>query len=910
MYKPQNSLRVIYWNADGIGSKQNELLDLVSEMSVDVVAICETRLTQRINLHLPGYACYRKDKHPSGRGQGVAILVKVDIEHLLVHTPETKYLEAIGIKINSAQCSYTIYSVYQSPNLPFLTGDIDVLLHSDNQVLLMGDFNAKHDYWFPGSKNANGNLLYSHFLDHEFAIHAPDQPTLVHYRENFKPSLPDLLLSSNVHEIVDMRTIPALSSNHLPVFFQLQIRIDRKLIQRYNYAKANWTLYRSHLNDKIHLSSRLLETESDIDDAIEQLSATIISAREASVPLVTMSHKSPVLPRKIKRLITSRNRLLRQYQNQTNLATRKSLRTQIKILNNNIRLEITNHNDKLWSEKLKNVDNPGSDLWRLAKSVRSASSANIIPPLKSADGTVVCATYDQCEALASAFQQNMTLTHGWHDEPTHLEIQSVLSVLGDCEAEDGRNFVRPREIWNHIRNLKLRKAPGVDNVPNCLIRNLPQKAIVLLTKIFNASLRLARFPPAWKTAKVIAIRKPGKDGSIPSNYRPISLLPSLGKLFEKLLNDRLLKYTRCKLIHEQFGFRNAHSTVQQLARVTEHVAQNLNLGHHTGMVLLDVEKAFDTVWHDGLIFKLIKFNVPLPLVKIVQSYLRDRTFSVHIGSTSSANRCIPAGVPQGSILGPYLFILYLNDIPNQTRTTLACFADDTACFTSSSDTDLIISRLQLAIEKLCEYFEKWKLKLNAAKTEAVIFSRMRKNPAKKLNIDGYSIPWNNSAKYLGLILDRKLLWTEHIAQAHLKAMKAFSALSPILNRRSHLSSSTKLAIYKTLIRPCITYGCPVWSNTCKTNYQKLQVIQNRALKIAFNTPFKTNLLKLHKKINLPPLFEYVLRLSKHFYSNIDKNHDNKLISGIGNTRPLNGNNRYRYITRLPHHHALAALTSD
>lgn len=210
---------------------------------------------------------------------------------------------------------------------------------------------------------------------------------------------------------------------------------------------------------------------------------------------------------------------------------------------------------------------------------------------------------------------------------------------------------------------------------------MPQKCIVLLTKIFNACLFLGYFPSCWKLAKVIGLKKSGKDETIPSNYRPISLLPSLGKLLERLIRDRLLKYT--KHIDEQFGFRQSHSTIQQLARVTQHIAHNLNLNTPTGMFLLDIEKAFDTVWHNGLLHKLIKNNVPLDLVKLVQSYLSNRKFRVHMQNSTSDYYNVPAGVPQGSVLGPILFIVYINDIPKQPHTQLACFADDTASLASS-----------------------------------------------------------------------------------------------------------------------------------------------------------------------------------------------------------------------------------
>lgn len=897
---------MLHWNADGVNGKRHELLGLVSDLSIDVIALNETKLTQRINFNLPKYACHRSDKHPSGSGQGVALLVRADIPHTLVSVPLTQNLEVIGIKLNCENCDITIFSVYQSPNSNLLPNDLDLLLEFSSKVLIMGDLNAKHDQWFPGLKNSRGRVLFNHMLDHDYQIYAPTGPTLTHYQSNFTPSLPDLILANNIHGIEDVHAIPALSSNHLPVFFRVDIPFERKKITRFNYSKANWAGYRSFLNESIALSSHVFQSREAIDDSINNLTHNIIQARDVFVPLVNVKYSVLPLPRKIKRLIKFRNKLRRYDQNESNTETRRTLHTQMNFLNKNIKLGINQHNDKLWNNKLHRVDNPGTDLWRLAKHIRSSttSSGSSIPPLKTSEGLVVSTPKDQCEELATGFHKNMCLTVDWQCEESESLVRDTLSKFHSKIHENTYQLVHPSEVRRYICKLKLRKAPGQDQIANCLIKNVPQKVVVLLTKIFNSCLSHAYFPSAWKVAKVIAIKKPGKEEPVPTSYRPISLLPSLGKLFEKVINTRLLKASHKIIINEQFGFRNNHSTVQQLARVSENVAHNLNMNQSTGMFLLDIEKAFDTVWHEGLIHKLIINEIPPSLIKIIECYLSNRSFSVHIDDVFSSARSVPAGVPQGSILGPHLFLLYINDIPVQTRTSLACFADDTACFTASNDIDLIIQRLQLAIDKLTDYFSQWKLKLNKTKTEAIIFTRKRRLPSRTLKIDGHPVKWSMSVKYLGLILDKKLNWNDHIHHIASKGLKAFNALSPLLNRRSMLSSHTKMAIYTTLIRPCLTYGCQVWSNTSNTNHNKLQVFQNRALKIAFNTPFRTNLQRLHESLKFPTLFDFILRITKNFYNNSNTNHSNRLIAAIGKTRPCDPKHRYKYVTRLPHHYAL------
>ena len=242
--------------------------------------------------------------------------------------------------------------------------------------------------------------------------------------------------------------------------------------------------------------------------------------------------------------------------------------------------------------------------------------------------------------------------------------------------------VRIKEVRPDISSLKRRTAPGEDGITHVLIHHFSTAAINHLAFLFNSTLTLGHFPRSWKQAKVIAILKPRKPPPNPESYRPISLLSALSKLLERVITQRLDAHTR--RIHlipkEQFGFRKRHSTVAQLARITDYITHGYNLKKHTGMVILDLEKAYDTIWTRGLLRKLINYNFPAYLIAFLQSYLTGRTFTVVVDGAFSSYRTQRAALPQGAVLSPILFTLYISDIPRIPHIQLALYvyADDTA----------------------------------------------------------------------------------------------------------------------------------------------------------------------------------------------------------------------------------------
>ena len=569
-------------------------------------------------------------------------------------------------------------------------------------------------------------------------------------------------------------------------------------------------------------------------------------------------------------------------------------------LNKLVREKINQQKQDKWKEFVSSIEAETnvSTFWNKFKSY---SNSRLNPNLGKVTNLVmengnIAATN---KLKANTFAESLGKIHQTHYDPNHdlnteTEARNFLSAhkvvfkpleQAMQETEDKHYMLREinvLEITKTLQKCRNRSAPGEDQISYLILKNLDRENLSNIALIYNSCLKTGYFPNAWKQAKVVMLPKPGKDLTKPTSYRPISLLPAMGKIFERIVASRLSAFLeKVDYFDEnQAGFRKKRSTVDQLFKLSQSVSTALKKHKKAVGVFLDVEKAFDAVWLEGLKYKLGRpeIGIPTKMVRLLSSFLTNRHLRVHQNSAISNKIELKAGTPQGSALSPLLFIFYVNDTPKPPPGVLISkFADDMAAWAIQKQEKRAEKLIQKYLDSMSEWCNKWKIKLNPSKTQVGLFTNSNTPKEITLNLGRVPLTVSNEIKFLGLTFDRKLTWRHHIDNVRHRMWLRINAIKAISGRNLGMQSKTLIHLYKMWIRPIALYGAPAYYNAAKTHINKIQVIQNSALRVALRKTRRTHIEDLHQEGSLIPLKAEAVRSSHRF---IEKKIDDSLIQKL------------------------------
>lgn len=849
------TLRIAAWNANGLDKHLQELEVFLNNNSIDICLISETHFTRESYFRVKNYVVYHSF-HPSNKARGgSAIIIKNNIKHYEETKIQSEMFQVTTAKIFTKNKLLNVAAIYSPPRHSIKEEDYNNLLNQlGNNFILGGDFNAKHTFWGSRIETTKGRALYSAGKQLKCNFYSTGKPT---YWPTDTEKIPDLIdffivkgISGNYIEIEESFD---LNSDHSPIILTLSQDIIKKSDSiKLSNKKTNWENFKSQLEKTIQLQAPL-KTPAQLEDELDKLISDIQNAGWDNTPRNSVTPQGFSYPLEIRRVVQEKRKARRKWM-QTRMPEHKTTFNKLckklsQLIKKTKNESINNYLKDLSAEKESEYS-----LWRATKYLKRPKQH--IPPIKRNDGTWARSNQEKADVFANHLEETFTPL------PRQCAFENIKRV--SKIDLDHIPLVKFKELQKVITRLSNKKTPGYDLITGEILKELPRKGKLKLLNLINASIRLKYVPMQWKIAEVVMLHKPGKPPHEKSSYRPISLLPIMSKVFEKILLSRLkpIINERNLIPNHQFGFRDKHSTIDQVHRIVHKIENAFETKKICATIFLDVAQAFDKVWHAGLLFKLHR-DLPTDYYKILESYLKDRHFRIKYEDEYSSLKKITAGVPQGSVLGPTLYLLYTRDIPHDEDSTIATFADDTAIMVIGKNNKKTTKKLQEAVTAVSIWTKKWRTKLNESKSVHINFTYKKIDPIP-IEINSVRVPYANTAKYLGMTLDAKLRWKAHVLIKKEELNIKYRKMYWLLGRHSELSVHNKLLLYKQILKPIWTYGIQLWGCTKKSNIQAIQTVQNKVLRGIVNAPWYVRNSDIHRDLKVDEVTDVIYNFAiKH-----------------------------------------------
>ena len=840
-------MHFFHLNINSVLPKIDELRIIAKETKPSLIGLTETKIDNTVNdeeIQIPGYILERSDRNR--KGGGVACYIKSDISYNVINTFSDE-IENIFVDIMLPKTKPILVGVvYRPPDksdfIQKFSEAISNSVNFDNQeVYILGDFNI----------NVLDNSSISKLYTETCSLHGLKQIIESHTRiTEHTSTLIDHILTNSVENISQSGVLEIGLSDHQAIF------CTRK-IQKQKYHKHKFITVRSLKN---YTKAQLLEklnlvdfpdysTYNNVDIAYTDFTSKLAKVVNEIAPKKMMCVKNDTcewVDDEIFEAIRTRDKFFRKF---------KRSRLHIDGVNfrrarNKLQTMIKNKKRNFISNKLtENIAKP-KELWKTLSQlgIQSKKKTTSKICLKD-DGEVNFEPKSNCEIFKTFFESLSTNLVNKLPTPTNIfGMDSVRRYYSDLNLENQNFYLKPTNheiILKLLEEINPAKSAGIDQIGGRFLRDGATTLASPIKNLCNLSIKLSKFPDECKIALLKPLFKKGSKLEA-KNYRPISLLPLVSKIFEKVIFNQTQSYLdQNKIFYKyQSGFRQNHSTDTALSYLTDKIQRGFDDGLFTGMLLIDLQKAFDTIDHDIFLKKLNCLGFSDTAISWFKSYLEDRYFRVNIDNNLSDKARLTCGVPQGSILGPLIFLIYANDMPQAVKCDLYLYADDSCLVYTGKNIKLIEKELDENFNSLCDWFVENKLSIHFGedKTKSILFGtkrRLKDDPKIEICRKEIKIKQHKEVKYLGCLFDSNLSGR---GMAIKVLNKINSRLRFLYRKQNILDKPMRRLLSNALIQPHFDYASQTWlPNLTKALSSKVQCAQNKCIRFCLQLGNRTHL---------------------------------------------------------------------
>jgi len=806
--------------------------------NIDVCAITESWLTPDVPseiIDIAGYTCYRRDRMDGRQGGGVVCYVRQDQPFTLIKPVEDDSVESLWLLYRKPRMPRSISHllvgvVYHPPDVishvtsTHIVDNVDAVVqqHPNTSVLIVGDFN-----------------------------HMIDRPlTDMSLKQIVKSATRKTAILDKIYTNIDAwyqqpQILPSIArSDHESVMLTPVNGGVRTTGQR-----ITSTIRSSDRNNKSQLARDLMAFDWS---AIEDMqSVDSMTSYFYDVTTTMLNHYLPL--REITRYSTDKpwvteefRRLVRKRQ----YAWTHNNRTEYNRLRNAVNRLSSKLRRRFYQRQIENLRAcDSSNWWRQTKKLTGQISK---PELTGLANEV---TNGDMQGLASCINNALLSVSA---DLNRLDPEGKEDTRQEAPPSEFEYIISPEEVFHRMEHIKTRKSPGPDNLPNWFLRDFAFALCEPLRYIFNSSIHEGVVPSIWKQANIIVIPKTKPPKSVEQDLRPISLTPTVSKVFESLVGRRLLLTVADKFDKRQFGGIKGRSTSHALVDILHTWNKALDEEQSVRVLFIDYAKAFDHVDHKTVITKLAALGISPNLLRWIRSFLTNRQQRVKIGDLFSDWSSPNGGMPQGTWLGPFVFLSLINDL--QSALQLHKYVDD--CTLTEVMSKLSTSSMQQELDAVNNWSQANYMNINTKKTKEMLLRPNGRNPQTALQLNCHVIEQVKSYKLLGLHVTDDLRWGEHVSTICSKAAQRLHFLKQL--KRAAMSTSDLVYYYQSVIRPVVEYACVVWATSITKNQSDLiERIQRRAAKIIFGHEVDAL-----KSLALPSLHDRREQLTKQFFTSL------------------------------------------